>query len=115
MKNDKTKKELQAQYKEREISGGVYVIKNTLSDKILFAGTTDLQGSKNRFSFAQQTGSCVDLKLKDDWNKQGADQFTFEVLEDLRKGDTQTAKEFSADIETLKAMWLENLSGRDFY
>ena len=110
-----TKKELIAQYKEREIIGGVFVIRNTLTDRILLSATTDLHGSRNRFAFAQQTGSCIDMKLQGDWKKQGAGQFVFEVLEDLKKGDTQTAKEFGADIEVLKGMWLENLSGRDFY
>ena len=115
MKNDKTKKELQAQYKEREIIGGVYVIKNTLSNKTLFAGSTDLRGSKNRFEFSRKTGTCVDMKLQNDWNKQGGEQFVFEVLEELKKGKTQTAQEFKADIDILKEMWLDKLSDRDFY
>ncbi|MDR2560218.1 MAG: GIY-YIG nuclease family protein, partial [Holophagales bacterium] len=92
MKNYR-KKELQAQYKDREIIGGVYIIKNELNGKILFAGSSDLQGSKNRFEFSKQTGSCVDMKLQKDWSKQGGEQFVFEVLEELKKGETQTAEE----------------------
>lgn len=115
MKNDNTKKELQAQYKEREIIGGVYIIKNMLNQKALFVATTDLQGSKNRFDFSQKTGSCIDLKLQSDWDKQGGGQFVFEVLEELKKGETQTAEEFKADIEILKEIWLDQLPDIDFY
>lgn len=109
------RKELQVQYKEREIIGGIYSIKNGLNNRILLAGTTDLRGSKNRFEFSQKTGSCVDMKLQDDWNKQGGEQFVLEVLEELKKGETQTAAEFKADIDMLKEMWIENLSDRNFY
>ena len=113
MKTDKTKKELQKQYNEREIIGGVYVIKNTLNNKMLFYATTDLQGRKNRFDFSQKTGSCIDMKLQSDWNKQGSEHFVFEVLEDLKKGETQTAEEFKSDIEVLKELWLDKLSDSD--
>ena len=115
MKNNKTKRELQAQYKEREIVGGVYIVKNMLNNKILFASTTDLQGSRNRFEFARKTETCIDLKLQADWDKNGSGQFAFEVLEELIKGETQTDEEFKADIDVLKEMWLDRLSDRDFY
>jgi len=115
LENSKTKKELQAQYKEREVIGGVYAIKNMLNNKLLLAVTTDLQGSKNRFAFSLKTGSCVDMKLQGDWRNHGSEQFVFEVLEELKKGNAQTAEEFKADIDTLKEIWLDKLSGRDFY
>ena len=104
-----------AQYKKREIIGGVYAIRNALSGKLLLGVATDLQGSQNRFAFAQKTGSCVDMKLRSDWDRQGGGQFAFEVLEELRKGETQTDKEFKADLDILKEMWLDKLSGRDLY
>ena len=115
MMDNKSKKELQAQYKEREIIGGICAIKNTLNNKILLEGTTDLQASKNRFEFSQKTGSCVHMKLQSDWSKQDGGQFIFEVIEELKKGDTQTAEEFKADIDVLMEIWLEKLSDRDLY
>ena len=115
MKDNKAKKDLIAQYKEREVIGGIYTIRNRLNDKLLLGVATDLQGSKNRFEFSQMTGSCIDLKLKSDWNKTGSEQFVFEVLEELKKGETQTEKEFKADLECLKELWLDKLSDCDFY
>lgn len=115
MNDGKSKKELQAQYKEREVVGGVYIIRNTLNNKILLKAEANLQGSKNRFEFSQKTGSCVDMKLQNDWNKDGGEHFVFEVLEELKKGETQTSKEFKADIDVLKEIWLDKLSDRDLY
>ena len=113
--SDKTRKELQAQYKEREVIGGVYVIRNLASNRLLVEATADLQGIKNRFSFSQKTGSCVYQKLQKDWMASGGDGFALEVLEELGKGEAQTQAEFKADIDILKDMWLEKLSGENFY
>ncbi len=115
MNDGKSKKELKAQYKEREIVGGVYIIKNMLNNKLLLKADTNLQGSRNRFEFSQKMGSCVDMRLQGDWNKDGGGQFVFEVLEELKKGETQTAEEFKSDIGVLKEIWLDKLSDRDFY
>jgi len=110
-----TKKELLAQYREREIIGGVYAITNTLNNKVFLEATTDLRNSKNRFDFAKGTGSCVHGKLQSDWDAQGGEHFEFEVLDELKKGETQTADEFKDDIGTLKKMWLDKMAGRDLY
>ena len=115
MTENNRKKELQAQYKERAIVGGVYVVKNTPKNKLLLEADTDLQGSKNRFEFAKKTGSCSYMKLNSDWTAQGSDDFVFEVLEELEKGETQTLAEFKDDIGLLKEIWREKLSDQDFY
>ena len=115
MADNKSKKELQSIYKEREIIGGVFAIKNTLNDKLFLDATTDLRGIKNRFEFSQKTGSCTLMKLQSDWSKYGGDIFVFEVLEELAKSSMQTNDEFKADVNLLKAMWLEKLSGSDLY
>jgi hypothetical protein len=115
MTDAQSKKDMQSKYKEREIVGGVYAIRNTLNDKTFIDAATDMRGSKNRFDFAQKTGSCIHMKLQDDWNRQGGGQFVFEVLEELRKGDGQTAEEFKADVGFLKDVWLDKLSDRELY
>ncbi|MCL2164705.1 MAG: GIY-YIG nuclease family protein [Oscillospiraceae bacterium] len=115
MKDKQSKKALQEKYKERKVIGGIYAIRNTLNDKLLLGATTDLQGMRNRFEFSQKTGSCIHVKLQNDWNKQGGEQFVFEVLEELIKGDTQTPEGFATDVNFLKEIWLENLSDRNLY
>ena len=115
MKDTQTKKEIIAQYKDREIIGGVYSIRNTENNKMLLGAATDLHGIKNRFEFSRKTGSCVDPKLQSDWNECGSEHFVFEVLEELRKGEAQTVEDFRADISVLKEMWFEELADRDLY
>ena len=115
MMDNNRKKELQSQYREREITGGVYIIRNTLNNKLFLDAAIDLHGSKNRFEFAQKTGSCVNVKLQRDWEEQGSGGFAFEVLEELKMGETQTQKEFKADIELLKEIWREKLANEKLY
>lgn len=113
--DSKSRKELQAKYKEREVVGGICAIRNTLNARVLVEATTDIRKSNNRFEFSVSTGSCVNMKLQSDWSKQDGKGFTFEVLEELVKGENQTDKDFRADIDTLKDMWLEKLSGEELY
>lgn len=115
MKDKKSKRALRAQYEERTVTGGVFVIRNTQSGQILLESTTDLKGSRNRFDFARKTGAGVNLKLQRDWTHLGGDQFEFEVLETLDKSETQTGEAFAEDLDVLKEFWKEKLKDAYFY
>jgi len=109
------KKERLARYKERKVTGGIYSIKNTADGNLLLLSTCDLQGSRNRFLFSQKTGSCINIKLQNDYDQYGSDVFVFEVLEELEKKESQTDKEFDNDIKTLLELWMEKLSSDILY
>ncbi len=114
--NDKqSRKEMNDQYKQRQVIGGVFLFRNTSNGKILIDASVDLKGSMNRFAFAQSTGSCINFKLQKDWLAMGAKVFSFEVLEELEKGEDQTDLEFKSDIKTLKELWQEKLSQESSY
>ena len=115
MRDTNRKQQLQSQYKEREVIGGVFVIRNKSENRLFLDATTDLRGSKNRFAFSQQTGSCTYMALQKDWNELDSDQFVFEVLEELKKSETQTQEAFKSDLGVLKKIWLEKLSNEAFY
>jgi len=115
VKNEVTRRELKARYLEREVVGGVFLIENTVTGKALLDSSVDIQGSKNRFEFAQSTGSCVVPKLQSDWNEHGGSSFVFKVLELLTKNDSQTKEEFKADIVVLEEMWSEKLDLENSY
>ena len=115
MKSNEEKKELKAQYKEREVIGGVYTIKNELNNKILLGSAADLKIIQNRFEFSRKTGSCVYPVLQKDWDSQNGEQFLLEILETLEKGENQTETEYKADINALKELWSEKLAGEDMY
>ena len=109
------RKALGMKYKDRDVVGGVYLIRNVLTNKLLLEATTDLSAIKNRFEFSLKTGSCVYMKLQKDWAEIGGSGFNLEVLEEIRKNDSQTDIEFKADVDLLKVFWLEKLSSEVFY
>ena len=102
-----SKKDLKEQYKNRVIIGGVYCVKCSDTDNRWTRATTDMQGSKNRFAFSVSTNSCPETCMIEAWKQFGATAFSFEILEEIKKKETQTAREFSDDVNTLLELWTE--------
>jgi hypothetical protein len=109
------KKKILAQYKNRTVLGGIVAVKNNANGKVWIEGVLDIEGRRNRFAFVKTTGSAVPLNIKQDWQKYGADAFSFEVFEELKKKDSQTKEEFAKDIEVLKALWMEKFKREELY
>lgn len=103
----RTKRELTSAYKQKPEEGGVFLIRNTITGKVLLDATPNLAGQRNRFEFAKATKSCIHKKLEKDWKEYGTDAFEFEVLEELKQTESQTSGEFAEDIKTLKEIWEE--------
>ena len=101
------KKDLLAAYKQRKQIGGVYAVTNTKTGKSLVLANADLRGIQKRYEFAEMTGGCFHPKLQRDAETCGNGVFTFTVLEELEKKETQTDREFQNDLETLLSMRLE--------
>lgn len=108
------RREAAAAYKARLHQGGVFQIRNTKTGRILLRRTTDLRGSRNRFQFAQMTGSCTDYALQAEWGRDGS-AFVFEVLEELEQKETQTESEFKAAVEACYEHWQEKLADTPQY
>ncbi len=102
-----SKKALKENYKNRAVVGGIYGIKCSGNDRIWIKATKNMAGQKNRFGFAVATNSCPEPAMLNDWKTYGAKAFSLVVLEEMKKGETQTEREFSDDIETLLEMWME--------
>lgn len=105
-----SKREKITAYKERTLVGGVYIITNSLNQKVWLDAAIDLQGSLNRFDFSQKTGICVVLKLQTDWRTMGKSAFSLTVLETIEKPLEQSQEAFKEDIQILKSLWFEKLS-----
>lgn len=102
-----SRKKLKEQYKNRRAIGGVYCIKCSGNGRMLIKSTKDMEGQKNRFKFSLSMNLCPEPVLSTEWNKYGANSFSFIILEEIKKGETQTDSEFSDDIDVLLEMWLE--------
>ena len=105
------RKELSNQYKNRMEIGGIFVIKNSVSNKWYVDSTPDLAAAKNRFDFMGDSY----MKIANDYKAQNGMGFEFEILEELQKGEAQSGKEFRDDLTLLKTIWLEKLTGQELY
>jgi len=109
------RRELQLEYKERKVSGGVYKITNTANERFWMKAAINIQGDKKRFQFSQKTNSCVLPSMQKDWNKYGGEVFIFETLEEIEMKDTQTLKEFKEDLKVLLEIWAEKFDAEKTY
>lgn len=105
--NADRKKELRNAYKSKPVVGGVCCIRCSDSGHMWLQATKDTESLRNRFNFAVSTKSSPDPTVRAEWEKYGPEAFSFEVLEELKKDEDQTDKEFSDDIDALYELWLE--------
>ena len=98
------KKELAAEYRQRKKTGCVFSVTNRANGKVLVLCDMDLKGSRNRFDFMRQTGSCYHMRLQEDWRRFGADSFEYALLDGLEQKETQTPAEFKEELETLRGL-----------
>lgn len=101
------KKELKNIYRNSAVTGGICCIRCSGNQRVLIQATRNIESLRNRFDFAMSMKSCPDPSLRGEWLKYGAESFSFDVLEELKKGKNQTDKEFLDDIDVLYEIWQE--------
>ena len=102
------KKELKHQYQEIEIVAGVYQIKNNVNGKLFVESTRNLK-TINGVKFTLNNNTHMNKELQSDWDNFGKEAFSFEILETLKKDESDP---YFNEKEALKAMeqrWLEQL------
>ncbi|MCZ2127647.1 MAG: GIY-YIG nuclease family protein [Anaerolineales bacterium] len=104
----KTRKDLHREYKERVKPAGVYAVKNTLNGKMFLGSSLNLEGPLNRHKFTLKIGSHTNKALQADWNELGAENFTFEILEEVQMRDDPNFN-LNDELTLLEMLWLEKL------
>lgn len=95
------KRQIASQYKQKRLTGGVCRISCTAGGEWVLS-SVDIEGLKNRFTFARATGSCILPAMRTQWEKYGKDAFSFEVLETLEQSEGQSREDFARDIAELE-------------
>lgn len=102
--------ELKQEYKNRPQKAGVYQIRNQVNGRIFVGSTPNLDGMVNRFAMGVKYGtfSNGNLQLEQEMKACGADQFTLEILDQLKPSE-DPAQDIKEELKTLEELWLEKL------
>ncbi|MBS1904738.1 MAG: GIY-YIG nuclease family protein [Bacteroidetes bacterium] len=103
----RSRKELIAEYKEQKQPMGVYQIRNLVNGKILVASTPNLRAAWNAEQFKLELGAHLNESLQRDWREYGEKQFVFEVLHELKLADEVT--DFRGELKALETLVIEDL------
>ena len=101
-------KRLKQAYKTTKKPMGVFLIRNTVSDKIFLASGMDLRGIINRHKFQLSVGSHQNRSLQHDWNELGSTRFEFEILDQMEPTG-EASFDSRRELTFMEQMWLEKL------
>lgn len=97
-------------YKGFDVLMGVYAIRHTASGRTLLGWSKHVHGTLNRHRFSLDTSGHRHLQLQEDWRRDGAGAFTFEVLDVLKPTPGNPASyDYADDLAGLEALWREKL------
>lgn len=110
------KRSLRKQYKNSEISMGIYKITNNANSKVFIGGSLNLNARISRHKFELKFGSERNEDLLNDFKKFSAEEFSFEIVDRL-KCKEEPGYDYSEDLAILTDLWKEKLlnSGLELY
>lgn len=101
-----TRAEHKRQYREQPRQAGIYLIRNTVSDRVLLGSSMNLHGPLNRHRFLLSIGGHSNRALQDDWRRLGPDAFEFTIAEVVAPQDAE-AGPHEDELAFLEDLWLE--------
>src|ERR1044072_1760710 len=105
-KNAVNKKEAKQNYKLNPPSMGIFQIRNLSNEKVFVGSSIIVDGIFNRHEFQLKMNGHSNKALQEDWNALGAENFAFEILEELEPRENLDDK---AELTFLEDLWLEKL------
>ncbi len=106
------KKEMKHQYQEIEIVAGVYQVKNNVNGKLFVESTRNLK-TINGVKFMLNNNTHNNKGLQSDWNEFGKDSFSIEILETLKKDESDPYFNEKEALKVLEEKWLNQLQPFD--
>lgn len=86
---------------------GLYRVTHLPSGRSLIGASEHVQGYLNRIRFQLDAGSHPNKAMQQDWKAGTPDDFTFEVLDELKPQEGQDIK---AELADLLELWLDKLA-----
>ena len=106
------RKELIDKYKQTIQPMGIFQVRNVTNGKLFLGSAKDLRGIINSNRFQLRNGLHRNKDLQKDFTEIGEDGFAFEIVDSLQPGE-DAACNYTAELKTLEAMWLEKLQPYD--
>jgi hypothetical protein len=72
-----------AAYRKREVARGIYAVRCVPTGAVWVGQAPDLSTIQNRLWFTLRLGNNTHRSLQDAWRAEGAEAFTYEILERL--------------------------------
>jgi hypothetical protein len=98
------KKDLIREYKENPPSMGIFQVRNLTNERVFVASSMNLKGIFNRSEFQLKMNGHPNKKLQADWNALGAENFAFEILEELPPRENP-GYDYKPDLEVFLELW----------
>jgi hypothetical protein len=102
------KRLLKRQYREAGTAMGVYAIRNRATGRVRLRASMNLEGSMQRDRFELGLKAHRDKELLGEWQRWGAEHFSFDVVDTLKKRD-DPAFDYRDELASLLALWTEEL------
>lgn len=75
------RREIKREFKERKPAKGVFALRCTATGQVWVAASGNLKATETGQLFMLGNGSHINKEMQAAWDEQGAQSFTFEVLE----------------------------------
>jgi group I intron endonuclease len=108
----KTAKQLKEEYKLMKFRMGVFRITNNINGKKFIGSSLDLVAIWHAQKLQLNTGTHPNSELQKDWNQYGAENFTYEILEELKPTDDPKI-DFKKEIKALEELLIEEIQPFD--
>jgi hypothetical protein len=104
----KTKKEIRNEYKQMKFQMGVFRIRNKKNGKIWIGSGINIPAVLNSEKFQLNIGMHPNKVLQKDWTELGEDNFSCEVIEEIKQGDDDSV-DYKREVKSLEDLLIEDL------
>jgi len=99
---------MKEEYKQVKYKMGVFRVTNQLNGKVYIGSSLDLTAIWYAQKLQLGMGIHQNKELQKDWNHFGAENFTYEIVEELKESD-DTKADFNKEVKALEEKLIEEI------